>query len=82
MGSAQQKMTVSLNRSLFERLQEIAKRRRCRVDELIEESVKASYRLYDMDERLKAVDELEQLELPVGDWEEIEEDIIKGATTS
>ncbi|MCP4602623.1 MAG: hypothetical protein GY847_19260 [Proteobacteria bacterium] len=78
MKESQTRMTVGMNDGLFKRLKEIADRRRCNVDELVEESVKARYRLYDIEERLAAVDEMAGMDLPVGEWDEMEREILDG----
>ena len=71
---------VALDSKLFRRLKEIADRRRCAVDDLVDESVKARYRLYTVEERRAAVDVLARMDLPVGTWDEMESEIVAGAT--
>jgi hypothetical protein len=64
---------VGIDSGLFQRLKEIADRRRCAVDDLVDESVKARYSLYSAEERRAAVKALAAMDLPVGTWEEMEE---------
>jgi len=72
-------INVALDRNLYRRLEDIAKRRNCAVDDLVGESVKIRYSLYSAKERMAAVDSLEKMSLPVGTWEEMEKEIVDGA---
>ncbi|MCK9462257.1 MAG: hypothetical protein M0R80_21735 [Proteobacteria bacterium] len=73
-------VSVALDRVLYQRLKEIAERRHCAVDDLVGESVKIRYSLHTAQERRAAVDSLETMDLPVGSWDEMEKEIIAGAT--
>jgi len=72
--------SVSLDGSLYRRLKEIADKRHCAVDDLVGESLKIHFSLHTPKERRAAVDDLESMSLPVGTWEEMETEIISGAT--
>ena len=74
------RVTIGLDRALFGKLKEIAERRRCAVDDLVDESVRVRYSIYTVEQRSAAVDEISRMDLPTGTWEEIEEEIQKGAT--
>ena len=80
MKETQNRMTVGLNQGLFKRLKEIADRRHCDVDELVEESVKSRYCLYSIEERLAAVNDIARMNLPVETWDKLEEEMIRGAS--
>jgi predicted DNA-binding ribbon-helix-helix protein len=80
MKDAQTRTTVGLESGLFRRLKEIADRQHRKVDDLVAESVKARFRIHDVEERIAAVAEIASMDLPVGEWEELENDIIEGAT--
>ena len=71
--------TVELDSGLFRKLKEIADRRHCDVDDLVEESIKARYRFYGAEERRAAVEEIEQMDLPASEWDEMESEIVSGA---
>lgn len=80
MKEPQIRTTVGLESGLFRRLKEIADRQHRKVDDLVAESVKARFRIHDVDERIAAVAEIAHMDLPVGEWDELENDIIEGAT--
>ena len=82
MGDSMVKTTVAFDRSKYEELKRIASTRRCNVEDLIRESVEVRFSLFSDDERKKAVEAMASLALPVGSWEEIEQEIISGATES
>jgi predicted transcriptional regulator len=80
MKDTQTRTTVGLERGLFRRLKEIADRQHRKVDDLVAESIKARFRIHDAEERIAAVEAISDMDLPVGEWEELENEIIKGAT--
>jgi predicted DNA-binding ribbon-helix-helix protein len=74
------KTEVTLDAAKYERLERIARERSASVDDLIREAVDVHFGLATRAERLAALEALAGLELPVGSWEEMEAEIVKGAT--
>jgi hypothetical protein len=80
MISSSIKAEVTLDRAKFERLEALALARKASVDELIREAVESHFGLVTQAERRADLDALGRLDLPVGSWEEMEAEIIRGAT--
>ncbi|RLB53292.1 MAG: hypothetical protein DRI34_13610 [Deltaproteobacteria bacterium] len=80
MGEPKVRTSISLERKKYERLLKIARRRRCSVSTLIRQSLEMTLGLYDAEDRKRAVEEISSLGLPVASWQQMEKEIISGAT--
>ena len=80
MEEATVKMTIELPRSMYERLQRLASERKCAISDLLKDSAEARFSTADRDQRREAADRIARLDLPVGSWEEMEQEIIEAAT--
>lgn len=80
MGNLCKKTTILFEPDDYERLKEVARLKRCSVGELIRTTLREQHLLPDAAGRQEAVRELAGLGLPVGAWEEMEEEILAGAS--
>ena len=71
---------VTLDPAKYQRLEALARARRASVEELIREAVESHFGLVTPAERRAALEALQRLDLPVGSWEEMEEETVRGAT--
>jgi len=74
------KMTIELPRTIYERLQRLAAERNCEIVELLRDSAEARFSTAGRDQKREAVDRIARLDLPVGSWDEMEQEIIEAAT--
>jgi hypothetical protein len=58
----------------YEQLERVARERRTSVGELVRVAVRKEY-LTSRDERMRAVERIAAMELPVGDWDEMKREI-------
>ena len=79
MANLCKKTTVLFDPQEFEEIKQVAKRLGCSVGELIRRTVRERYLLSTPEERLQAVEALGRMSLPVGTWQEIEDETRKGA---
>lgn len=79
MGRLAKKTTILFEPEEYERLQRVARRRKCSVGELIRSTLREQYLKADPVRRGEAARELAKLSLPVAGWEEMEEETISGA---
>lgn len=80
MGRLAKKTTILFEPEEYERLKRVARTRRCSVGELIRSTMREQHLPSELSTRLEAVKQLSELALPVADWEELEREIIAGAT--
>ena len=80
MASMTKKTTVLFDPDRYERLRRVAKARGRSVGDLIRESVEARFGLVPGPDRVRAVEAIGAMSLPVGTWEEMEAETIRGAT--
>jgi hypothetical protein len=73
------KTTLLFEKDVYEKLKEKAKRENVSIGGLVREAVATYYGIKNKEDRLKALDKLKSLDLPAGDYESMEEEIIKGA---
>jgi len=80
MGRLTKKTTILFDAEEYERLKRAARLRRCSVGNLIRSALREKNLLSDSDSRSDAAERLSQLSLPVSDWEEMEREILAGAS--
>jgi len=80
MEALSKKTTVLFEPAKYEALKRIARSRRKTVGQLIRESVEVRFGLCSPEERLRAVEAIGMMGLPVGGWEQMEREIERGAT--
>lgn len=73
------KTTLLFEEEMYEKLKERAKREKASIGWLVREAVRIQYGIENKEKKLKALDRLKSLNLPVADSESIEKEIIKGA---
>lgn len=78
MQTLSQKTTILFSPELYRQLKDIASATKTSVGELIRRAVIREYMLSDKKKRLEAVKHLSQIGGRQPDWEEMEEEIIKG----
>lgn len=66
------KTTILFPPDLYERLKRLAEQRETSVGDLVRRACEERYRLYSVEERVRAVRELGELSLPVGTPDEME----------
>ena len=77
MSALTKRIQVLLSSDQHKRLETIAKARGTSIGALIREAVEKSYLQSDKEERLKAVQALANLRLPVSDWEQMERESMR-----
>ena len=80
MGRLAKKTTILFDPDEYARLKQIARHRGCSVGELIRSTLRDLYLKPDVAGRLEAACALSELAAPVGEWEEIEREILAGTT--
>lgn len=73
------KTTILFPPDLYERLKRLAEQRQTSVGELVRQACEDRYHLYSVEERVRAVQELGDLSLPVGTPEEMERESVPDA---
>ena len=73
------KTTLLFEEEVYEKLKEKAKREKVSIGGLVREAVATYYSIKNKDDKLKALDRLKSLNLPVADYESMEKEIIEGA---
>jgi len=73
------RLEVLFPEDLADYLKQVAKREKCSVGTLIRDAVAEKYAASSQTEKLEAVERLYALEAPVGEWDEMEREIIEGA---
>lgn len=73
------KTTLLFEEEVYEKLKEKAKREKVSIGGLVREAVATYYGIKNKEDKLKALDRLKSLNLPVADYESMEKEIIKGA---
>jgi len=81
MRPLEKKTTILFSTEEYLRLKDAARIRRCSVGELIRRTLREQSLLVDPQDKDAAVDALAEMSLPVGSWEELEEETLRGATT-
>lgn len=72
------RVQVLLSSDQHKRLETLASRRGTSIGALIREAIEKLYIQPDQEERLKAVQRMAELELPVSDWERMERESVGG----
>lgn len=70
------KTTILFSPDQYERLKRLAERRETSVGELVRRACEEQYRLYSVEDRVRAVRELARMSLPVGTPEEMERESV------
>ena len=73
------KTTLLFEEEVYEKLKEKARREKVSIGGLVREAVATYYGIKNKDDKLKALDRLKSLNLPVADYESMEKEIIEGA---
>jgi len=73
------KTTLLFEEEVYEKLKEKARREKVSIGGLVREAVATYYGIKNKEDKLKALDRLKSLNLPVADYESMEKEIIKGA---
>ncbi|OFW64226.1 MAG: hypothetical protein A2Z35_00795 [Actinobacteria bacterium RBG_19FT_COMBO_36_27] len=73
------KTTLLFEEDVYEKLKEKARRENVSIGGLVREAVAAYYGIKNKEDKLKALDRLKSLNLPVADYESMEKEIIEGA---
>ena len=73
------KTTLLFEEEVYEKLKEKAKREKVSIGGLVREAVATYYGVKNKEDKLKALDRLKSLNLPVADYESMEKEIIEGA---
>jgi|SaaInlLV_10m_DNA_2_1039722.scaffolds.fasta_scaffold109111_1 predicted DNA-binding ribbon-helix-helix protein len=73
------RLEILFPEDLADYLKQIAEREKCSVGTLIRDAVAEKYVASSQTEKLEAVERLCALEAPVGEWDEMEREIIEGA---
>ena len=76
---ALKKTTLLFEEEVYEKLREISKLENISIGELVREAVATYYGIKSKDDKLKALNKLRSLNLPVSDYDLVEKEIIKGA---
>ncbi|MBI2894508.1 MAG: ribbon-helix-helix protein, CopG family [Deltaproteobacteria bacterium] len=79
MAALETRTTVLFEPSQYRELKRIAEAEGRPVAELIRDAVAQRYRLATREERVQAVERLAALSAPVGDWKQMEAEILRGA---
>lgn len=77
MATLTKRVQVLLDPFQYQRLDEIARQRNRSVGALIREAIDQVYLQSVMDERLEAVRALAAMQLPVADWEQMEQESVE-----
>lgn len=80
MAQLETKATILFEPAQYQELKRLAKAQGKAVGELVREAVAEKYHLADHSERLAAVERLASMRAPVADWEQMEEEILRGTT--
>lgn len=73
------KTTLLFEEDVYEKLKEKSRIEKISIGGLVREAVATYYGIKNKEDRLKALDRLKSLNLPVSDYESMEREIIKGA---
>jgi predicted DNA-binding ribbon-helix-helix protein len=73
------KTTLLFEEEVYEKLKEKARREKVSIGGLVREAVATYYGVKNKEDKLKALDRLKSLNLPVADYESMEKEIIEGA---
>jgi len=73
------KTTLLFEEEVYEKLREKSKLGNISIGELVREAVATYYGIKSKDDKLKALNKLRSLNLPVSDYDLVEKEIIKGA---
>lgn len=79
MPALETRTTILFEPSQYRELRRIAVAMGKPVAQLVREAVTERYRLATKDERSRAVDRLAAMRAPVGDWADMEAEILRGA---
>jgi hypothetical protein len=74
------KTTLLFEENVYKKLKEKAKLENISMGELVREAVVEYYGIKNKEDKIKALKNLTDLKLPVSDYEDMEKEIIKGAT--
>lgn len=73
------KTTLLFEEDVYEKLKEKARRENVSIGGLVREAVATYYGIKNKEDKLKALERLKSLNLPVTDYESMEKEIIEGA---
>jgi len=79
MAGRMRRTQVLLPEEEYERLKEVAHEQRRSIGSLVREAVAKQFPRGSREARLAAVRQLAEMQLPVADWAEMEEEIMRGA---
>ena len=74
------KTTLLFEENVYKKLKEKAKLENISMGELVREAVVEYYGIKNKEDKMKALKNLTDLKLPVSDYEDMEKEIIEGAT--
>ena len=74
------KTTLLFEENVYKKLKEKAKLENISMGKLVREAVVEYYGIKNKEDKIKALKNLTDLKLPVSDYEDMEKEIIKGAT--
>lgn len=79
MSRLTKRIEILFPEDLAEQLKQVALRERCSMGTLIREAVAEKYAAPSRQQKMEAVERLCALEAPVGQWGDMEDEIIEGA---
>ena len=79
MSTMTKKTTILFPPRMYRQLERVAHERRVSVAQLVRQAAVQCYLLPDRKTRLEAVEAIAAMRLPVGDWPQMEREIVEGA---